>query len=654
MASSPTPRWFLLSTVFVLSLTYLIYSPGLNGDFLFDDIPNITLNKALHADRFDWDELMAASFSGNAGPLRRPVAMFSFALNHIATGLDPYYFKLTNLGIHLFTGLSLLLLTVFLLQAYNLRLPAKRLEEQQILAISLAVAAAWLLHPFNLTSVLYIVQRMTSLAALFTVWGIIFYLWGRKRQLTNKHGATHILFGISVFGALAAFSKENGLLLPVYIFLIEWLVLDFQAPERKTRIFLFSFATITFALPAIAFIVYLFSNPDWWLNGYHSRDFTVTQRLLTEGRVLWIYINMILLPDITRMGLYHDGLQLSAHLLSPYTTLPALIGIAAAIVGAIAIRKTAPLLAFGILFFFACHSLESTVFALEIAHEHRNYLASYGLLLPIFYYLLGAVRLIDKPRLRQGLAAAIIAALTLNTAVRAHNWSNNLNLALGNVVHHPNSARSNIYAGKVYLDLANLSHDKTRFLPLARQHFERATTLDNYNLAGWFALLVLDDAEGNPVDQKRLSELAQRLRIETLSAATINSLILLNQCEQKNQCGLPPLAFNILFRAILDNPTLSGTQRSHVLTEITQHLVSHGKIEGAIYFAERAVKDDPRSPQTHLNYANLLIVSNQYDTANSQIQRARQLDRYHQFTKRIDQQQKLLEQALANHAERGN
>ncbi len=117
--------------------------------------------------------------------------------------------------------------------------------------------------------------------------------------------------------------------------------------------------------------------------------------------------------------------------------------------------------------------------------------------------------------------------------------------------------------------------------------------------------------------------------------------------------GFLHLALNILFRAILENPTLSGTQRSHVLTEITQHLVSLGNIEGAMYFAERAVKDDPRSPQTHLNYANLLIATNQYDTANSQIRLARQLDRYHQFTKRIDQQQKLLEQALANHAERG-
>ncbi len=647
MAFLTTYRWFPLSVLFVVSLTYLMYSPGLNGGFLFDDSFNITLNKALHADQLDLNQIKAATFSSDAGPLKRPVAMFSFALNHISTGLDPYYFKLTNLAIHLLTGLSLILLTVLLLQSYNLKLRLP-LKERQILLISLAVAAAWLLHPFNLTSVLYIVQRMNSLAMLFTVWGLIFYIWGRRQQLSDKHGAAHILIGISLFGALAAFSKENGVLLPVYIFLIEWLILGFCAPKQKTRIFLYSFATITVLLPATALIFYLIINPEWWLNGYNYRDFSLMQRILTEGRVLWFYINMILVPDITRMGLYHDDIQLSEHFLSPYTTLPALIGIAAVIISAIAIRKIAPLLAFGTLFFFACHSMESTVFALEIAHEHRNYLASYGLLLPVFYYLLYAAKNGSVTKLRHGLAGAIIAVLTINTAVRAENWSNHVDLALVNVEHHPDSARSNIYAGKVYFELAAMTDNETHHLALARHHFEQAAATENYNLAGRFALLVLDDREGKPVDKKQLTELAQRLREDTLSPATVNSLILLNQCKQRGPCALPPVALNVLFRAILENPTLRAVQKAHVLTEITQHLVTLGNIEGAIYFAEQAVKNDPKSPQTHLNYANLLIATKKYQIASKQIELAKQQDTYNHFAKRIDQQQQLLEQAITS------
>ena len=73
MAFFPTYRWFLLSALFILSLTYLIYSPGLNGGFLFDDSFNITLNEVLHADQLDWNQIKAASLSSDAGPLKRPV-----------------------------------------------------------------------------------------------------------------------------------------------------------------------------------------------------------------------------------------------------------------------------------------------------------------------------------------------------------------------------------------------------------------------------------------------------------------------------------------------------------------------------------------------------------------------------------------------------
>ena len=48
------------------------------------------------------------SSSGNeANPLRRPVAMLSFALNFYFSGADTFYFKLSNLIIHLLTGAGL-------------------------------------------------------------------------------------------------------------------------------------------------------------------------------------------------------------------------------------------------------------------------------------------------------------------------------------------------------------------------------------------------------------------------------------------------------------------------------------------------------------------------------------------------------------------
>src|SRR5450759_876568 len=108
--------------------------------------------------------------------------------------------------------------------------------------ISLAGASAWLLHPLNLTGVLYIVQRMTSLAALFTLLGLIAYLHGRQQLASGKAGWGWILAGFALFTPLAIFSKENGALLPVFMLSLEFIFYRFQAPTsgaRRTLIALF-------------------------------------------------------------------------------------------------------------------------------------------------------------------------------------------------------------------------------------------------------------------------------------------------------------------------------------------------------------------------------------------------------------------------------
>ena len=92
--------------LFLLTATTLIYYPGLNGSFEFDDIANIIVNKTLSVDEFSLQALkdIALSRSNNSGS-GRPLSFLSFAVNINTTGLDPFYFKLTNLLIHLLNGL---------------------------------------------------------------------------------------------------------------------------------------------------------------------------------------------------------------------------------------------------------------------------------------------------------------------------------------------------------------------------------------------------------------------------------------------------------------------------------------------------------------------------------------------------------------------
>src|SRR5687768_12950204 len=82
-------------------MTALVYWPGLWGGFSFDDNPNIAFNTQLHVTKSNWDQWVAAAFSSPAKELPRPLAMLSFAINHLFTGLNPWPMKATNLAIHL-------------------------------------------------------------------------------------------------------------------------------------------------------------------------------------------------------------------------------------------------------------------------------------------------------------------------------------------------------------------------------------------------------------------------------------------------------------------------------------------------------------------------------------------------------------------------
>jgi hypothetical protein len=157
----------VLGLLAALLAAAMVYLPGADGPFLFDDLPNITRNPMVAMKVWGIEPLVDAFFSSSDASWRRGLARVSFALNHFAAGdFDPRAFKLTNIAIHLLNGVL-----VFLLAGALLRTPALagRLGDSGRdwrPFIALLCAAIWLLHPLQLTSVLYVVQRMTSLGAL--------------------------------------------------------------------------------------------------------------------------------------------------------------------------------------------------------------------------------------------------------------------------------------------------------------------------------------------------------------------------------------------------------------------------------------------------------------------------------------------------------
>lgn len=414
----------------------LPYLPGLHGPFLLDDVGNLLRARAPSGTLLD---VLDAIVRNDTGDLRRPVANASFLATYHWLGDTPFHYKAVNLVLHLVNGLLVASLARRLLAL----LPSPRLDEIHVRMLAGWTALAWLLHPIQVSTVLYAVQRMTQLSATFVLLSLLAGLALTRRLTASQAAWPRIgLAAAGMFGlyALATFSKENGALAPLLILAIlacapaavrvEW----WRSPATQR------FHALVVAAPLAAGAMALFGLWPRFMDDYLLREFTFAERVLTQPIVLAHYVHTLLWPDIRLMGLYLDDFALR----SPASPL-AWLGLAiAALLPAIAfgLRRRAPLLAFAVLWFFAAHALESTFIALEMAFEHRNHVAMIGPLLALAYYGHRALSRILAPR-----AVLLVSSIPLLlaaglTAQRAHQWSSAERFAENELRNHPESVRA--------------------------------------------------------------------------------------------------------------------------------------------------------------------------------------------------------------------
>ncbi|WP_079416681.1 tetratricopeptide repeat protein [Thiomonas intermedia] len=219
-----TPKLFSkLFLLFILALGLLVYWPGLSGGYVFDDFGNLVDNAAFAQSALQ-SHFWHAIWSAHAGPLDRPLSMFTFAAQMVFTGMNPWPLKLANVLLHLFNGALVWLLSARVLGWLERRAPSPWLVGAP--ALALLATAAWVLAPIQLTAVLYVIQREESLASAFVLLGLLAYWHGRMRLIAGRRGALAWIWGSLALGtALAALAKETGVMLPAYAFVLEWVVL---------------------------------------------------------------------------------------------------------------------------------------------------------------------------------------------------------------------------------------------------------------------------------------------------------------------------------------------------------------------------------------------------------------------------------------------
>jgi tetratricopeptide (TPR) repeat protein len=359
----------LLLTAFIaiMAITALAYYPGMSAGFYFDDVSNIVSVVAVQWTQLDMETLQRTLTETHMPS--RPVANLSIAFTHFFSGLDPAPYHWTNLVIHLVVGLSLFWV-IRLFQFHHV-------SETGGTWLALIIVFLFLVHPLNIQAVTFVIQRMTSMAALFFLLGLGSYLRGRYHPEFKKRIAWFALTALCLL--LSIGSKEIGYLLLPLLLLYEvcfnwadWRSKYVTRTSPRTRRTLMAGAGVLVII-AMSAVWYVLSDRVYWFETFPTRDFSGYERVLTQGRVHVFYLSLLLWPSPSRLNLDHE-FALSRSLFDPITTVLTLVGWLLVILFALRNASTRPRLAFPILAYLLLHSIESAPISLEIIFEHRMYL----------------------------------------------------------------------------------------------------------------------------------------------------------------------------------------------------------------------------------------------------------------------------------------
>lgn len=464
-----------LAVFLLLGLIFICYANAFQAPWYFDDHIRIVHNRAVHMTELTPAALMAsidpaAGESHSRDAFFRPVVMMSLAVNWYLSGGDVAGFHLVNILIHCLAALVLYGAILALMGTPR----ADRFSPDQLHSIALLASLLWAVHPIQTQAVTYIIQRSTSLAGLFFIAGIYGYVQGRR---AGRLGPRMAFFSLGTACYLLGLgSKLNTVILPLSWLLVE--ILFFQDLEDpKQRIKVLKWTAIAGLLAVVLGLGLL-----WMIKGdplapifssYGGRPFTLPQRLMTEARIVVFYLSQLFLPTPDRLAFVHD-VPLSNSLVDPWTTLAAMAAILLLLVIGLASARRYKFLSLAILFFFLNHLVESSVIPLELLYEHRNYLPSMFLFLPLAVLIVrGLAHYRHAGRLiYYGLAAGtvlLIIALGTATYVRNGVWASERAFWEDVLVKAPRNARP-------YIQLAAY-HEKHGRYDLALRLYARSLEL---------------------------------------------------------------------------------------------------------------------------------------------------------------------------------
>jgi hypothetical protein len=445
---------WLAAWLTVLLATLFVYYPGLSGPFLLDDFGSISKLGDLGGVT-DWMTFKAFVLGGHTGPTGRPLSLLTFLIDANDWPADAWAFKRTNLVIHLLNGVLLGALVSKILSALNY-------SRQDAHWIALVSAGIWLLHPFLVSTTLYVVQRMAQLSTLFMLAGFLGHLYGRSFISGNARKAYAVMtLSLATFTFLSMISKENGILLPLLIGVLEITIL--AARQDRSTVLDRNWARVFIVVPSVIIFLYLLriALTQNFFDITPPRDASIYERVLTQPRILFDYLQNWFLPKLYTVGIFQDHYVKSTGFFSPLTTAISVLLHVVILSACLLNRRRWPLVAFAVLFFYASHVLESSVINLELYFEHRNYMPVMFLFVP----LVAMLRMRTHRHVFMAVALAGMLVLAGFTRYSASVWADYSSMVEVAAQKAPMSARAQ---GQYAADLYNAQRYEESLLVVER------------------------------------------------------------------------------------------------------------------------------------------------------------------------------------------
>ena len=189
----------LFFLLLILIFSGIIYKSSINAEFLsYDDNDNVVNNVSIQQLSV---KNIATIFSSVHLYMYTPVTNLSYAIDYKINGFDAFYFKLTNLLLHL-TNVLLIYILSF------------QLFKKNYLAVFIAVLFS--LHPMNTSTISWISTRSNLLATMFFLLSIILY-----NLYYNNNKKKFLTLSFLAF-AFSLLSKSSGIMLPVTLLLFDY------------------------------------------------------------------------------------------------------------------------------------------------------------------------------------------------------------------------------------------------------------------------------------------------------------------------------------------------------------------------------------------------------------------------------------------------